>query len=159
MRVALGRRGDYLVRAVLYLARHPGRQRREDVGREMEIPVKYLPQLMAGAVDAGIVRSIAGRSGGYLLARDPADVSLLEVIEIAEGPVRSTHCALRGGACYWDDQCAMHAAWSGLEDLVVERLAGVTFADLARSDAELEAGSVMRDASQRPDRRVHHREP
>lgn len=159
MQVALGRRGDYLVRAVLYLARHPGRQRREDIGREMDIPVKYLPQLMAGPVEAGIVRSIAGRNGGYVLARDPADVSLLEVIEIAEGPVRSTHCALRGGACYWDDQCAMHAAWSGVEDLVVEHLAGVTFADLARSDAELEARSAAYDTRRRPGPRVHHREP
>jgi hypothetical protein len=76
MQVVLGSRGDYPVRAVLYLARHPGRRRSHDIAAAMEIPAKYLPQILGALVQAGLARSTAGRLGGYELARAPASITL-----------------------------------------------------------------------------------
>ena len=61
MQIVLGSRGDYSVRAVLHLARHPGRQRRREISQVMDIPDKYLPQILARLVRAGIARSTLGR--------------------------------------------------------------------------------------------------
>jgi len=141
MQIVLGSRGDYTVRAVLFLARHPGRQRRKAIAEAMEIPNNFLPQILGGLVKAGVVRSTVGRLGGYELARPAASVTLREVIEVGEGPIRSQKCVLRGGPCYWGDKCAIHDAWIEAEKALTDRLATTTFADLAMADWELEQRS------------------
>jgi Rrf2 family protein len=141
MQIVLGNRGDYTVRAVLYLARHPGVQRREAIAEAMEIPSEYLRQILGALVRAGIARSRIGRHGGYELARPPEAVSLREVIEIGEGPVRSQKCILRGGPCYWGERCAVHDSWVGAEQAMTDRLARTTFAELAMADWEIEQRS------------------
>ena len=155
MQIVLGSRGDYTVRAVLYLARHPGRQRRQAIAEQMEIPAKYLPQIMGALVRAGVVRSTVGRRGGYELALEPKAVTLRDVVEAAEGPIRSQKCLLRGGPCYWGDRCAMHDAWAAAERALVERLSSTTFADLAMADWEIEQRAIA--AGRMPDRvaRIH----
>ncbi|MEX2183114.1 MAG: Rrf2 family transcriptional regulator, partial [Chloroflexota bacterium] len=106
MQVVLGSRGDYTVRAVLYLARHPGVRRRREISQAMDIPDKFLPQILGALVRAGIAASTVGRRGGYEMARPAEEVSLREVVEVAEGPLRSDKCLLRGGPCYWAEKCA-----------------------------------------------------
>lgn len=138
MQVVLGSRGDYTVRAVLYLTRHPGRQRRRVISEAMGIPDKYLPQILATLVRAGLIRSTVGRGGGYELAKPAESVSLRAVVELAEGPIRSQKCVLRGGPCYWGERCAIHDAWAEAEAALTERLARTTFAEVARADWELE---------------------
>lgn len=143
MQVVLGSRGDYAIRAVLYLTRHPGLQRRRDISAGMDIPDKYLPQILGAMVHAGVARSVVARNGGYALARPPESISLREVIEIAEGPIASRSCSLRGGPCYWDDVCALHETWSTAQAALIRALDRTTFADLARRDSEIEAASVV----------------
>jgi Rrf2 family protein len=143
LQVVLGSRGDYSVRAVLYLARHPGRQRRRDISAAMDVPDKYLPQILAALVGGGIARSTVGRAGGYELARPPARISLREVIEVAEGPIRSDKCLLRSGPCYWAEKCAFHNAWTAAGVALSDQLGATTFADLARTDWEIEQQSRL----------------
>ena len=146
MQVVLGSRGDYTVRAVLYLARHPGRQRRRSISADMAIPDKFLPQILGALVRAGLVRSMPGRGGGYELAQPAESISLRDVVEIAEGPIRSEKCLLRGGPCYWGDKCAMHDAWAEAERALTDRLDRTTFAELARVDWEIEQTAAVRGA-------------
>jgi Rrf2 family iron-sulfur cluster assembly transcriptional regulator len=155
MQIVLGSRGDYTVRAVLYLVRHPGVQRRSAIATAMEIPEKYLPQILGALVRAGIVRSTRGRSGGYELARNAGGVTLRDVIEVAEGPIRSQKCVLRGGPCYWGERCAMHDAWSAAQSALVEQLADTSFADLAMADWELEQQHPRVHPGPNGERRVH----
>ena len=139
MDLTLGKRADYTVRAVLDLARHHGHGRRKtaDIAEEMQVPVTYLPQLLAELVREGIVRSMAGRHGGYELVRDPAEVSLLEVIEVADGPLGSSECVLRGGPCRWEEACAIHAPWVRAQEAFRDSLHATTFAEVAAIDAAL----------------------
>lgn len=141
MQVVLGSRGDYSVRAVLFLARHPGRQRRREISASMEIPDKYLPQILGVLVRARIAQSTVGRHGGYELARPADAITLREVVEAAEGPLRSDKCLLRGGPCYWAEKCALHDAWTAAAATLTDQLAATTFADLARADWEIEQRS------------------
>ena len=142
MQIVLGSRGDYTVRAVLYLARRPGRQRRREISAAMDIPDKYLPQILGALVRARVARSTVGRLGGYELARPAEAITLREVVEVAEGPLRSDKCLLRGGPCYWAEKCALHDAWTAAGAALTDQLGATTFADLARADWEIEQRSL-----------------
>jgi Rrf2 family protein len=139
MELTLGKRADYTVRAVLDLACHygDGRRKADEIAAEMEIPRSYLPQLLAELVRSGLVVSVAGRHGGYSLARPPQEVSLLEVIEAVEGPIASTECVLRGGPCRWEDACAFHEPWARAQAALRDSLAETSFAEVAAIDAVL----------------------
>jgi Rrf2 family transcriptional regulator, iron-sulfur cluster assembly transcription factor len=143
MELSLGKRADYTVRAVLDLARHHGDGRRKtaEIAAEMQVPPTYLPQLLAVLVRTGIVRSLAGRHGGYELARPPDEISLLEVIEVADGPLISAECVLRGGPCRWEGSCAIHAPWARAQEAFRASLGGTTFAEVAAIDAVLNGSS------------------
>jgi Rrf2 family protein len=141
VKISLQRRGDYAVRAMLHLSRHHDGTRRKsrDIAADMAIPEKYLPQVLATLVRGGLVASVPGPDGGYVLARDPAAISLLEVLELVEGPLRTQECVLRGGPCRWEDACAVHAPFVMAQDRFEAELAATTFAQLARADEELES--------------------
>lgn len=145
MQVVLGRKGDYTVRALLYLARQSGtgRHKAREVAAAVEIPPRYAPQILADLVGAGFVKATAGSDGGYELARPASQISLLEVVEAAEGPIRLERCVLRGGSCDWSTVCPIHEAWSRAQGGLIEELAATSFADLAAIDAAISAGTYQ----------------
>ncbi len=144
MRLELTRRGDYAVRAMLALARvEEGRRlSARAIATQMTIPVRFLPQVMADLVRADLVDAVIGRSGGYRLSRDPARISLLDVIEAVEGDSRRQTCVLRGGPCGLDGFCDVHAVFFEAQDALLRPLAATTLADLGRRAAE-RAGSGL----------------
>lgn len=143
MQVSLGRKGDYSVRAMLALARAYGHGRRKarQIAGVMDIPERYLPQVMAPLVRSGLVRATAGPDGGYELAHAPQDITMLQVVEAAEGPIIEDQCLLQGGPCDWNEVCPVHEFWARTHTVLAAELRSVTFADLALSDARLEAGT------------------
>jgi Rrf2 family protein len=142
MQASLGRKGDYSVRAMLYLARHNGdRRKAREIAEEMDIPPRYLTQILANLVQHGLLTAVAGPSGGYCLARPSEDITLLEVVEAAEGHIGLERCVLNGGPCAWEDSCPMHIPWSRAQKAMADQLVATTFADLARTAAEIDAGT------------------
>jgi Rrf2 family protein len=97
--LTLSKRGDYAVRAAVYLASAWDTTplvMAGDISRAMHIPPSYAPQVMGYLLRAGVITVKNGRGGGYRLARRPSDVSLLEVVEAAEGDLTPRRCPLRG---------------------------------------------------------------
>ena len=140
--MSLTKRGDYAVRAAIALAQHaggPGLTKIHQVAEEMQLPPRYTPQILGLLAKAGLAEARAGRDGGYRLLRDPADISLLEIVEAAEGPLATAECTLRGGPCRWDDTCAVHPAWEAATQALRSSLARTSLADLAAVDAGLTA--------------------
>lgn len=133
------------MRSVLALARAGKRLKAREIAAEMALPEKFLPQVLGLLIKAGLVGSVAGPDGGYELRRAPGEISLLEVIEAAEGPVRSQECVLRGGPCRLDGTCAVHDAWFDTQAALAVKLARTTFADLRRN---------TRRATRAPRRRI-----
>ena len=143
MDLTLTRRGDYAVRAALCLAGvygQGGYLKIREVSTAMHLPVSYTPQVLKLLATAGLVEAKAGRGGGYRLTRQPRDVSLLEVVEAAEGPLLPERCILRGGPCRWEDACAVHPAWAAAVEACRGSLATTTLADLVAADRRLAAG-------------------
>jgi Rrf2 family protein len=94
--------------------------------------------VLGDLIRAGLVESVAGPGGGYSLTRAPNEISLLDVVEAAEGPIRNRKCLMRGGPCHWDDACSLHDAWAEAQEKMVAQLAKTSFGQLARRDAALE---------------------
>jgi Rrf2 family protein len=133
MRLELTRRGDYAVRAMLALATRPDVEPLpvREIAASMDIPVGFLPRVMAELARAGLVTSTVGRSGGYVLARPASRISLLEIIEAIEGESRRQRCVLRGGPCGLDGQCQVHDAFFAAQDAMLQRFAAARLADVA----------------------------
>jgi Rrf2 family transcriptional regulator, iron-sulfur cluster assembly transcription factor len=154
MRLELGRRADYAIRAAVDLASRHGGERRKAraISVEMAIPASYVPQILAELVRAGLASSVAGRDGGYALARDPEHITLLEVVRSVEGEVLSTSCVLRGGPCRWDDICAVHVPWAQAQYALLDSLDATSLADLVAIDEALQAGTYEVPAAVRRSR-------
>jgi Rrf2 family iron-sulfur cluster assembly transcriptional regulator len=108
----------------------------------MDIPERYLPQLLAPFVRDGLVTATAGPDGGYALAVAPGSISLLDVIERAEGPLESPVCVLQGGPCDWEQICPVHDSWVRGRVALARELEATSFAELARADEAIQRGDT-----------------
>jgi Rrf2 family iron-sulfur cluster assembly transcriptional regulator len=159
MDLALSKKGDYVVRAAIALARDwdsGGYRKIREVSEDMTLPLSYTPQILSTLARAGIASARAGRDGGYRLSRSPSEITLLEIVEAAEGSLTPAECALRGGPCRWDGVCALHPAWSTATRVLRESLQGETLAEIATVDEALEAGNFPTPLDTH--RRRHHAE-
>lgn len=128
MRLEITRRSDLATRALLELARSGERTRSAELADRIGTTPGFLSQAMAPLVSQGWVRSVPGRSGGYLLQADPAELSLLEIIEAVEGPTDRGHCVLEDRPCARSGQCVMHQPWSRARAQLTNELSGATLA-------------------------------
>ena len=146
MNLTLSKRGDYVIRAAICLAAAwdggGAYMKIREVSEAMDLPRSYTPQLLGALAKAGFAEAKAGRDGGYRLTKRPKDVSVLEVIEAAEGYLVSERCPLRGGPCRWDDVCALHPTWVKASESIRATLARTTLAEVAAVDRRLAGGQV-----------------
>ncbi len=152
--MTLSKRGDYVVRSALALARaYDGGEARKirQVVAEMGVPQTFASQILADLVRAGLATSKAGKDGGYRLSRAPGEIALVEVVEAGEGPLRAERCALGDGPCRWDVVCPLHETWRAATDALREVLGATTLADVVATDLAIEQGRVVAPAdSHRP---------
>ncbi len=139
----LTRQADYAIRALLHLsAEEPGNvvQTREIASSE-GIPEKYLPTIMRTLARAGLVRTMRGNQGGVLLARNPEDINLREVIEAIEEPIVLNRCLRDKGECNREGFCPVYPVWDRIQQTLINRLESTTFADSASEKRSCGAGS------------------
>ncbi|MDA8359849.1 MAG: Rrf2 family transcriptional regulator [Actinomycetota bacterium] len=145
MNMTLSKRGDYVVRSALALARaYPSGEARKirEIVAEMGVPQTFASQILADLVRAGLATSKAGKDGGYRLARPPEEISTLDVVEAGEGPLRAERCALGEGPCRWDTVCPLHETWRSATTALRDVLAATSLAELARQDVAIEQGTL-----------------
>jgi FeS assembly SUF system regulator len=79
----------------------------------------------------GVVESLRGTNGGYLLPRPPERITLAEVIAAVDGPIGMTECSTQPGLCIQEAACAVRANWQKVNRVIYEALQQVTLADMA----------------------------
>lgn len=110
MRLELTKRTDLALKALACLdqeAETSGRSLAADLGTTSN----YLPQVIKPLSECGWVVGTPGPGGGYRLAVDLLNVSVLEVIEAMEGRTEQDQCVLRGAPCPSPEPCALHDSW------------------------------------------------
>ncbi len=136
----ISRKIDYGLRAAIYLASVaqgsvvPFRE----VAKLMNIPQDFLAKILKTLVDAGLVSSVRGARGGYALARPPAEISFLDVIEAVEGPIQVNVCLAEEGrdACGLSPACTMYAIWKEGQDRMIEVYRATRLDRLAMKSAQ-----------------------
>jgi Rrf2 family protein len=130
----LTREGDYGIRSVLYLARQPYKKISfvTEISEEYKIPRSFLAKILQKLVKAKIVRSYRGVKGGFSLARQAKDISVLDVLEAIEGKLAMNLCLEDKRKCDFSRHCPIHGVWATAQAKVTEVLKKATFEDLAR---------------------------
>jgi Rrf2 family protein len=126
------RQADYAVRAVLYLAKLGANQRAatNQVAEEQKIPPSFLAKIISQLSIAGLLHTSRGARGGVTLARNPEDITLLEVIEAIDGPIQLNKCVGEDGICEFGEDCPLKPIWCDAQDELIRRLKGTNFADI-----------------------------
>ncbi len=128
------RQADYAVRAVLYLTRlGPGnRAATSQIAEEQHIPPSFLAKIISQLSIAGLLNTSRGARGGVTLARQPENISLLEVVEAIDGPIRLNECAHADGMCAFVDDCPLVSIWQDAQSDLVKRLSNSNFAQFLK---------------------------
>ena len=104
-----------------------------DIAERTGLPQPYLEQILLALKGAGLVRSKRGVGGGYVLAKDPAEIKLAEIISAVDGPITlgdfgEPH---QDGSCDHEGQCVLLAIWKQAGDHMRQHLEGFTLASIA----------------------------
>ena len=135
-------RADYALKAVLDLCFHSGDGNVvpvADIAKRQDIPLKFLEQILLILKKSGYVHSKTGKSGGFLLAKRPDQITPGEIIRIVEGPIEPIACAVPGkkSGCAEEERCAFQEVWLKVAEAVSSVVDAATFADIMRRTREL----------------------
>jgi Rrf2 family protein len=89
-----------------------------------------MAKILRSLVRAQLLRSTRGVNGGFSLARQPAEITLLHVLEAIEGPLSLTDCVPNSEECAHSANCPANAVWSRVQDSIKEILRSTTLEDL-----------------------------
>ena len=124
----VGRRVDYAVRALTYLAGQPPDRiiSRADIEKKEDIPPYYLAKIMKDLVAGGLVESRIGSKGGFTLAKPAQSISIKEVYETVEGPLVLMECLEKGDKfCLYCSVCTQISIWEKAGSLLANYLSRV----------------------------------
>lgn len=133
----VSRKADYALIALKHLAQQSGTQTwsAADISSTYGISGPLLAKVLQALAKKGLVRSRHGASGGYTLARDPATVTVLEVLQAIDGPVSITSCTTPNGNCDHLPNCTVRDPLVRINGAVLKVLKGVTLLQLAEEDS------------------------
>ena len=127
-------KGRYALRLMLDLAVQSGDSAvpLRDVAERQEISDKYLEQIVTQLARGGLVRSVRGAGGGYLLARPPEEYTVGEILRQLEGNLAPVSCVSGGSCCGRADRCVTLEVWQQIQDAVDGVVDNITLADLVK---------------------------
>ena len=127
-------KGDYALKALLDLTLHYEQKIStiNDVAKRIDAPVKFLEQVLLDLKKGGFVESRRGNVGGYQLAKDPADITIGEVVRFIDGPIEPIACVEKGYSnCVYLNKCVFKNIWKKVVRATSDIIDNVNFADLA----------------------------
>ena len=147
-------RSRYGLRALVQIARNEksNPMSLSGIAEVEEIPIRYLEQIFGRLRAAGFVRGRRGPGGGYVLCRDPSEISLLDVIRVLESELFHTNCVLvcpdfssadkktfsEPPGCSREEDCPTKKLWTDIKTICESYLRKNTLADLSDGSLEME---------------------
>ena len=142
--------GRYALRAMVDLARQDSQAPtlRKEIAERQEISSNYLAQLFLKLRRAGLVRSVLGPGGGYVLAKSPTEISAGDVLRAVEEPLAPVYCVddQLEATCHRADGCPTRVLWTKLGEQIAQTLDSTTLADLCEQPPQVvDEGSLLED--------------
>lgn len=146
--IKISKLADYGVVVMSALASHaaaPGPTTRAlaatDVSLHTHVPTPTVAKVLKLLAKGGLISSVRGAQGGYLLARTPAAISLAEIISAVDGPVMLTECSTGHVTCSISEHCSLQGRWNSVNRIVAKALADVSLAQLISQDVPAQTQS------------------
>jgi Rrf2 family protein len=137
----LSTKSRYGTRAVLDIALHTqeGPVHLGDISARQDISRKYLGQIMSQLLTAGILESIRGPQGGYMLSRSPKEIKLGDIIRTLDGSLAPVRCVDKPDLCSRTERCVTREVWTQAKESMESLFDQITVADLMERQEELDA--------------------
>ncbi len=128
----LSTKGRYGIRAMLDLALNSseGPVLLRDIAKRQEVSEKYLEHSISALRKAGLVRSIRGARGGYVLAKLPSQIRLCEIMEVLEGSMAPVECVDDPQICQRAQLCVTRDIWAKMKEAIDNILESITLQDM-----------------------------
>lgn len=121
---------DYAVRIIDYLVYQEKRQDARSISEKINVTLRFTLKILRKLVQAKLVRSYKGVTGGYELLKDPSEINLKIVIEAVDGPILINRCLVQDASCTRTEnksECYYHNAYAEVSEIVCEKLEKITF--------------------------------
>jgi Rrf2 family protein len=117
---------------MVHLALQPGNLGADlkAISAAQSVPPSYLAKIMRSLVRGGLVTSTLGRGGGYVLRKDPSEVTLLQIYELMEGEINFMNCMHNEKSCSLSSLCPQRPVWGRLQNAVEGVFKETTLQDL-----------------------------
>jgi Rrf2 family protein len=124
------RQADYALRAVLYLSKiEPDKKASTAlIAKSQKIPPSFLAKIISQLSIAGIIHTSRGAHGGVSLARPPSEVTMLDVVEAIDGPIKLNDCTDNAAECPFGEDCPLQEVWCSTQEELVAKLRTTNFA-------------------------------
>ncbi len=124
---------ELAIRGTVALAARHGREpvTLDTICSDGELPKQYLTKIFASLVRDGLIVPVRGKRGGYLLARPPERITLLDIVQAVEGPLAVNRCQGSPPKCN-KTRCPIRGLWSDLQATIARKLSGTTLRDCTR---------------------------
>ena len=137
----LSKKADYGLIAVKHLAKHRDEHAcsANEIAEEYGISATLMAKVLQKLARQSLVAATHGSSGGYQLAKDPDQISALDVISAIDGPVLITSCVTSHGVCDATERCSVREPLRRVNESIAQVLRSVTISQMAEDspDAEL----------------------
>ena len=107
-----------------------------EIAEKEDSPYAFARSIQHDLVKAGLIRTVRGARGGLVLNSDPADVTMLDVLEAIQGPVSVSLCAIDPDYCEKHADCAYNKVWHGADRLLNDYFSQITLRDLFERGAK-----------------------
>lgn len=136
--MVITRATEYAVRTIIYLAQQPKNEivLKKDICRTQDVTPAFLTKILQPLIKAGIVISQRGVGGGFLLSVDPAEITLLDILQAEEGELKLNHCLVDDDFCRRDEHCSAHEVWHEAQEEMIQVLKKYNIAELVQREEE-----------------------
>jgi FeS assembly SUF system regulator len=135
----LTKKADYGLIALRHLGAARSSASAKDIADAYRIPLAMLSKILQSLARAGLLVSEQGTHGGYRLARDPRDITALEVIRTIDGPIILTHCFTEHANCDQSDLCPVREPLRKVHEGILRLLSSITILDMTQDDMPIPA--------------------
>ncbi len=141
----LSTKGRYGARAMLDLALNFGKDPvlLRDIARRQEVSEKYLEHSISALRKAGLVRSIRGARGGYILAKSSSEIKLSEIMEVLEGSMAPVDCVDDPQVCHRANLCVTRDIWVKMKEAIDNILESITLQDMVEQQKRKESSEAI----------------
>ena len=132
-------KGRYALRIMVDLAENQegGPVSLKDIAERENIGIKYLEIIVSSLNKNGLLKSVRGKNGGYMLNREPADYTISSILNAAEGSLAPVACLDHTpNNCPMSEECITLPVWQGLNEVITKYLDGITIQDIIDRQTE-----------------------